>query len=254
MKHILRIFTVTMLCSGASLHSEIKTIRAVKDLTVHPLTRVGVTLEQTNGTQNSVIFTKNSDGKPELYYDTNLGDVMISVEMNRKPNKRVPDSSTYHPKDLENKEIHIVKSKRDGFDYDVELKPARKKKSSAPKKQKIRAEKTTDTDLNSDWTVLIVDQKGGHISKSIFKKDAEGFAKSLYVRLNQPAIRDKNDLNAKYNVNVVQVVKGKNKQSGILTSKPITKFDDGDEIRINNESVYIVSVDGKEKLIAPNNP
>lgn len=198
MKHIVRTLAITALCFGASLplqSSEVREIRAVKDLTLHPLTPVTVYLQQ-GDTTKWVSFKRITDGLEQLTYKWPGEGVVIWAQMDKDVNR--VETPSRHPSELLGQEIHIVKASRGTPDYAIRLEPARQKKSPAPKTYEIGVAIANPTDKNT-YTLQITDAYGKPISKKILTQDPT----TVLLRFNAtPQLTRKL---AKYNQNIINL-------------------------------------------------
>lgn len=249
MKSIVTILAATVLCSGGLIQSSMdprqanrkaETIRAVKDLTFHPLTPVWIALEQDREQTSWTQFTRNNDGKNKLTYNENGGDITIKASMKIKNEIVSAKSYNVDPKTLVFKEIHI--KNLDDSSLQIVLNPA--KKLSAPKKQKIRAYKSNEADQGEEWEIQITDKNNNEISKSKFKKDTDYKVKKLFVQLNDSVV-PKGHPNEKYNWNKVVWVKPDGTEK-FLDYIGDGQFKRSDQLEITQEAARFIHKDDQK--------
>lgn len=255
MKHIVRTLAITALFSGASLQSSmepnLKTIRAVKDLTFHPLTPVTVTLEQGASAPKSITFKRNTDRLPkqkQLSYDENgRNDISIMAQMSIHGEDKTnwaTNSGALMPTDLADKEIHIVKNDLQPAGFNVILKPVHQK---APKKQKIRAYKPNEADQQEEWWIRITDSTGdGIISESKFKQNTDYKVKKLFVQLNNSFESNDKHPNYKYNWNRVVWMNAPGGTPQKIGNIEVPYFKPGNELEITQTGVRLIHKDDQK--------
>ena len=221
-------------------------------------------LNTQNVTISKSTFKKNTDGLAEMLflqlnqikvdqdnpnhiYNQNTVKVFKSSQIDE--NKKLPNLEI-NPGDFEpGQQLRITDtaitlvSKDTAKAEEGAIAVKEKAAQSMPTKKKIRAYKTVNREV--DWTVEILDTKNTPISKSIFKKNTDGFGKNLSLQLNKTHL-DQNNPNHIYNHNTVRVFKSsqidENKKLPDLEIKP-GGFEPGQQLKITDTTITLVSKD-----------
>lgn len=140
--------------------------------------------------------------KGNIKYFPEQGEVTIHVALDPIFSPSSEDKLIVNSQDLKDKEIHLGPPAHNNRWYSINLRPVGYQRA---KKQKIKAYKPNSEDQKTDWTVQITDKNGTEIAQSTFKKDTDGFAKKLYVRLNNKLILNDKDSETAYDYNIIKV-------------------------------------------------
>lgn len=242
MKHRLRALTLAALCCATSLQimAEKTALKFINDIGI--ATPVTIDIKQGNGKEQKDTFRRNTN---KLYYDSEQDKEEVNIGATIKIGKDFYHNNDFiKPEVLKNtKEIRIKKN-----DNNVPLLVLVPK--NGPRKQQIRAYKPNKSDQKEDWTVKILDNKGGIIATSTFKENTDYRAKKLYLQLNQPAV-GADDANEKYNDNTIQVFSKKLLLPMLkinAASFKTDRFAPGSEIEITKDLIDIVDKSGKSVL------
>lgn len=188
---------------------------------------------------NAYEVTKDND--PNIVYNANKIKVFRGKDTSGAP--------LFEPKIVKWNELDPDKSELEISATGVNFVAKGSEKASKVPDKKIRAYKTVDE--KTDWAVVITDNSDSDISYSTFKKNTDGFARSLKLRLNPAEITQGSESQKRYNANKIKVFKSKQKTGTPAFVKTITVSEfnavPNGELQITADDAKIVAPGGDKK-------